>query len=417
LRTRASLLALAGALALLCSCSQRERSNPLDPQNPNSNGAPTGFNAVAGFLVVRLNWDPEPDLAIDGFMLYRRVAGDSLYRPHAGPLPKRSGTYLDTGVPNGSETRYRLYFITAGELSAVAAEDVATPGPVRGWAVDADGRLIQIAPDGRDIARVISGFGTPASLAVTPNYGTIWVSNGLDGVVWMFDPSTANAQAIRGLGTPFTIALDAVDESAWVCDVAGLVRHFDPSGLPGTPSSLLNLLEPSGIATSPVDGSLWVTERSGQRLRHYSSAGVPLGARPIPLPSRVAVDSASGDVWVTSLSTGWVWHFSPAMQVEDSVRLSGPIGIAVDPRRGTVWVADAVANQLVALNTSNGAVRSRFAAPGEPRDVSVDLARGEPWVAARVAGSVYRFSASGVRLSQVSGLGDVYELKLDPGTP
>ena len=46
-----------------------------------------------------------------------------------------------------------------------------------------------------------------------------------------------------------------------------------------------------------------------------------------------------------------------------------------------------------------------------------DVERGEPWVSARVAGTVYRFSAAGVRLSQVSGLGNVYEVKLDPGTP
>jgi hypothetical protein len=104
-------------MALLCSCSQRERANPLDPQNPNSNGAPTGFNAIAGYLAVRLNWDAEPDLAIDGFMLYRLLAGDSLYRPVAGLLSKRSSTFLDSGVPNGAETRYRLYFTTAGELS------------------------------------------------------------------------------------------------------------------------------------------------------------------------------------------------------------------------------------------------------------------------------------------------------------
>lgn len=417
MRRLASLLALAGALGLLASCSQRERANPLDPQNPNSGGAPTGFNAVAGYLTVRLNWDPRPDLAIDGFMLYRRSAGDSLFRALAGPLPTRSGTYLDTGVPNGAETRYRLYFMTSGELSATAAEDVAMPGPVRGWAVDANGRLLQLSADARDIAQSFPGFGSSASLAVSPNFGTIWLSDGLAGVVWQFDPGTSRAQAIRGLGTPFTIALDAVDESAWVCDVAGSVRHFAPTGLPGAPASLPLLLEPAGIATNPVDGSLWVAERSGQRLRHYARDGTPLGVRPIALPSRVAVDSVTGDAWVTSLSTGWVWHFAPNMQVEDSLRLSGPIGIAVDPRRGTVWVADAVGDQLVAIDTATGRVRGGYAAPGEPRDVSVDLARGEPWVSARIAGTVYRFSATGVRLSQVSGLGDVYEVKLDPGLP
>ena len=149
MRARVSLLALAGALALLCSCSQRERSNPLDPQNPNSNGAPTGFNAIAGFLAVRLNWDPEPDLAISGFMLHRLLAGDSLYRPVAGLLSKRSGTFLDTGVPNGVEARYRLYFITGSELSAVAAEDVAMPGPVRGSAAFAEWFTAQGPRDAR----------------------------------------------------------------------------------------------------------------------------------------------------------------------------------------------------------------------------------------------------------------------------
>src|SRR5262245_64982884 len=110
MRARVALLALAVTLAL-SGCSQRDRANPLDPQNPNSRGAPTGFNAIAGFLTVRLNWDARPDLDIDGFQVYRRAAGDSLYRPLSSQLPPRSSTLLDTGVPNGAETRYRLSFV------------------------------------------------------------------------------------------------------------------------------------------------------------------------------------------------------------------------------------------------------------------------------------------------------------------
>ena len=416
MRARAGLLALACALAL-AGCSQRERANPLDPQNPDSRGAPTGFNAIAGFLAVRLNWDPQPDLSIDGFVLFRLAAGDSLYRPISSLLPPRSSTFLDTGVPNHAETRYRIYFVVEGERAAAASEDVATPGPVRGWAVDADGRLLQISPDTRDVARTVRGFGSPASLAVTPNAGLVWVSDGFEGTLWRFDPTTLNSLPLRGLGTPFTLALDPVDESAWVCDLAGIVRHYDPSGLPGAPASLPLLLEPAGVATNPADRSVWVVERSGQRVRHFSRDGAPLGSRAISLPSRVAVDSLTGHAWVTSLSTGWVWHVTPSMQVLDSTQLQGPIGVTVDPRRRTVWVVDAAGDALVALDATNGARRGSFAAPGEPRDVSVDLASGEPWVAARVAHTVYRFSPAGVRLAQVGGLGDIYEVKLDPGTP
>ena len=73
--------------------------------------------------------------------------------------------------------------------------------------------------------------------------------------------------------------------------------------------------------------------------------------------------------------------------------------------------------RMTSSRVSGAALRGSFAAPGEPRDVSVDLSNGQPWVAARVAHTVYRFSPGGTRLAQVGGLGDVYEVKLDPGTP
>jgi sugar lactone lactonase YvrE len=418
MRRGTALLAVALLAGLAGSCSRRERLNPLDPGNPNSRGAPTGFNAVGGFAIIQLRWTPRPDLAIDGFQLLKLAPGDSLYRPLGGLQPPGSGSYLDGAVVSGLDHRYRLHFVTAGELSSRPAEDVAAPGIVRAWTVDADGgRLLELSPDGRDVRSSLGGLGFPASLGVTPGGGTVWVSDFLGGTVHQVDPRSIQGTPLQFFANPLTVAIDPFDRSAWICDVSGVVRHLLDSGSPGTPPSIGLLLEPYGVAVDPRGGEIWVAERSGSRLSRYARDGTPLGARALPLLSRVAVDSLTGDAWVTSLTTGWVWQVDRQFQVVDSVRLTSPIGIAVDPRRRTVWVADADADQLVAIDPATCSVRSRSAVRSEPRDVAIDLDRGEVWVAARLSGTVARFSAAGALLVQLGGLGDLYEVELDRGYP
>lgn len=415
MRRGAALLGLVLAL-LLASCSGRERANPLDAANPRSGGAPEGFNAVAGFVSVRIAWTARPDLAIDGFRLYRLAPFDSLYRPLGAVMPLTSSQYFDAAVSDGLDYRYRLHYVTQGATSGRYAEDVATPGRVRAWVVDAaGGRLIQLSPDARDVVTIRSGYGSPYSLAVTPDFGPLWVADYLGGDVRIHDPQNFTGPLVTGIPQPFTMALDPQDGSAWICDLAGSVRHVAPDGSPGIPSALTLLLQPSGIATDAFDGDVWVTELEGNRVRRYASDGVPFGARVLDSPSRVAVDSLTGDGWVTSFATGWVWRLSENLVVQDSLRLQGPIGLALDWRRRTAWVMDALANEIVALDMDTRTVRFRFGGLGEPRDAAVDLDRGECWIVGRTAGTVYRFSPTGVPLAQIGGLGNPHEVRLDRG--
>lgn len=415
MRRRLALLALV-ALAALASCSRRERLNPLDSANPQSGGAPTGFNALADFVSVHLVWDPRPDLPIDGFRLYRLAPLDSVYRPFGVLQPTTSFGAFDGTTTNGLEYRYRLYFVVDGQPSARYAEDVATPGPVRAWVGDVSGgRLLRLTPDARDVLVSQGGYGTPYSLAVTPDFGPVWVADYLSGRVRVDDPANFTGPVIAGVSQPFSMALDPLDASAWICDLSGSVRHYLPTGSPATPSALTLLEQPGGIATDAGNGDVWVTELSGNRLRRYARDGTPLGARALTAPSRVAVDSLTGRAWVTSLTSAWLWRVSPTLAVIDSFALQGPIGLALDWRRRTAWIADAAADQVVALDMDTRAVRFRLGALGEPRDVAVDLDRGEAWVVGRTAGRVYRFSPTGVLLGSVGGLGDPYEVRLDRG--
>ncbi len=415
MRRLAALLALV-LLACAPACSRRERLNPLDGANPESGGAPAGFNAIADFVSVRLVWQARPDLPIDGFRLYRLAPFDSVYRPLGTVFPRGSSTFFDGGTLDGAEFRYRLYYVVHGEQSARFAEDAAVPGRIRAWVGDAaGGRLLRLAPDARDILSARTGYGAPFSVAVTPDFGPVWVADQFAGTVRIVDPSDFTSRVLQGLGSPFTMALDPFDGSAWISDVSGKIHHYLSSGVPGAGNPIDLLEGPRGVATNANDGVLWVAETQGSRIRRYARDGTPLGARAIGLPSRVAVDSTNGQAWVTSFDTGWLWRLSPSLVVLDSLRLSGPIGIALDWRRRIAWVAEAPAGRLAAIDMDTRAVRFRIGPLAGPVDAAVDLERGEVWVVLRDGGRVSRYSTTGVLLGTVGGLGEPYEVRLDRG--
>ena len=418
MRAVAALLALA-LVFVAASCSHRERANPLDAANPNTGGVPQGFNAVADAAAVELSWVARPDLAIDGFQIFRLAPGDSLYRALSGVLPISLSQFIDATAQPGLEYHYRIHYVIGGEVAANWAEDVAMPGPLVPWVVDPDnGRLLRLSPDGRDVAVVRVGYGSVSALAVTPNHGLLWVADELSGTVDILDPNGLLGPRLRVAAHPAAIALDPGNGNAWVTDrnaSAGAVFHFLPSGSAALPASLLLLDDPVGIATDPGDASLWVTEFNGGRVRHYQSNGFPLGARPLLDPARVAVDSTTHEAWVTSIASGWVWRLSPALAVLDSFRLQSPVGVALDWRRRTAWICDVDGDALVAVNMDTRAERFRLGGIGNPWDAAVDLSSGDAWVVARGSSRAFRISATGKQLATVPGLGDPFQIRLDPG--
>ncbi|MCC6649775.1 MAG: hypothetical protein IT348_01345 [Candidatus Eisenbacteria bacterium] len=417
MRPLAALLTLALLAAAAGGCSQRERANPLDPVNPQTGGRPEGFNATSGFSVITIAWTPRPDLAVDGFQLYRLAPGDSLYRPLGDVRDTRSSGYVDSGVLNGLRYRYRLFYVVGGTPGSNAAEDEATAGPLRPYVADPGaGALVRLTPDGRDVTVRWTQFGDVQSLAMDAAAGTLWVSAWTSGVVAVFDPNSGQGTFSPGIQSPYTLAVDPVDHSAWICDLSGSVHHRAMDGGPGTPGQLTLLDDPIGIAVGP-DRSVWVCEGAGNRVRRYDNAGAPQATAFLSAsPSRVAVDGTTRVAWVTSLNGARLWRISENGTVVDSSgAFSGPIGLAIDRPHGRVWVADAAGNRVIALDINTLAVLRTVTGIGEPRSVAVDFATGQVWVVARGERSVIRLSNDGEVLDRTGGFSDPFEIALDPG--
>jgi len=70
---------------------------------------------------------------------------------------------------------------------------------------------------------------------------------------------------------------------------------------------------------------------------------------------------------------------------------------------------------LVAVNMDTRLERFRVVGLGNPWDVTVDFASGDAWVVARGSARAFRISATGKQLTSVPGLGDPFQIRLDPG--
>jgi DNA-binding beta-propeller fold protein YncE len=405
------------ALPLLAGCSERARLNPFDPANPATGGRPAGFEALADNQSVRLQWQPTPAPGLVGFQVFRLAPGETDYRPLTGVLPPTASSQADFGLLNGAEHCYRLYFVFADGLGGRPAEDLATPGPLRPWVADFQGRTVtRLSADGRHVVESFApaGGADPVAVDVNPADGRLWAV-GPDGDVLVYDPVTGRSTVIgSGLGTLVAVVVDRRDGSGWVADATnGNLFHFLPTGQPASPPELTGLQYPGSLALDRSNRSLWVVEQDGNRVRRYTADGALAATASVSKPLRVAVDSITHQAWVTSLLLGQVVRISPGGTPLDTLTAAaGPIGIAVDALRRRIWVADAAGNQVVAFSP-DGTVQFRIAGLSEAREIAVDGTTGEAWVTLTAAGAVARLSPAGRELLRVGGLAGPWGIVLD----
>ena len=404
-----ALLVLAGFVA---GCSDRPRLNPLDPANAVTGGAPQGFAALADDGFVLLSWAPPPAGVALGVRLFR-ATGATAEPESLVDLPFGVTQYFDTGLANGTDYRYRLAYVLQNGALSGAVSDIATPGTARPWVADfSAGTLERVTPDGRRIAETVGGrFETPVSLDVNAD-GRVWLCDLYGGRVWRVTPGLSTEE-VGNHQLPVAVAIDRKRARAWVTD-QGLnsLQGFDAMN-PGAPDVFThNLARPIDVAVDPADGSVWVCERTGDRVRHIGYAGEALGSAVMPQPSRVAVDTVTRRIWVSSLTARQVVAFTPSgVPVDTIAGLTGPVGIAIDSAAGSIWVADTDADRVIVFDRS-GHERFRVNNVYQPLEIAIDRASGEAWVVQPSAGQVSRIAANGQVLRQLRGFAQPYDIAL-----
>ena len=287
------------AVIQIFACADRQRLNPLDPQNPQTLGQPTGLSVVSWRDTVTLRWDQLALRDLNGFRIYRRLEGESRFSPIA-LAPPNTNSFRDLRVTFGLLHAYRIAAV-ATDFESLPSDSVQiTPGPAFSWVADENtGDLIMLSHDGLHEVLSTSAFGFPLRLQIDARRGYVWMLHrfgGEFGRVAMNGQRSLNSKRIYG---PWDLAIDQLDGSVWVSDslTNGLMK-FDSTGV--LIKSLESYKKLVALAVHPQTADLWALDRATLRVLIFSRTGELPRVAPAVLqrPTDIDIDAASGKIWI-----------------------------------------------------------------------------------------------------------------------
>ena len=405
---------LSAAVLFLFACADRQRLNPLDPENPNTLGQPTGLNVVSVHDTVTLRWNQLALRDLNGFRIYRRRAGESSFSPIALASSPAS-SFQEHNVTFGLLHSYRISAIATDFESARSDSVSITPGPTFSWVGDAGtGDLVLLSHDGQHEILRTAVFGQPQRLQIDAKRRRVWVIDrfgGEFGRVTLNGQRTLSSKRLFGV---WDLAVDKTDGSVWVADslTDGLMK-FDSAGV--LIKSLENYKKLVALAVHPQTSELWALDRATLRVLIFSPRVELRRTLTFVLqrPADIDIDGRTGKVWIADgprvlrldanggdeqlqtasfrqayrldadeISSGcWLIDYSTAIRGSDIIKLAAtgetlftskgfdlPERLAANPYDGSCLIADFGNGRIVRIS-AGGRVEAMYDRVFSPIDV------------------------------------------------
>jgi len=410
-------IGLALAVAFVLGCDGRDHTNPLDPENDQTNGHPDVLRAIADNAAVDLFWSAVPPNGFAAYELHRSEAG-SAFELVRTTTEVGDVTHRDEARTNGRSLRYRLDIVLGDGSRVALPEKEATPGSSAPWVLEnAPFGAVRVTPDGRTVRARSRTFGVFYDADVDPD-GGVFAADYFGEAVVRVNPAGERTHEFS-VPLPFRIAVDSARERVWVgswrSDADPVLYAFDFDGIeearfpasgeardllvdPSTGACYLALGRGGGVARAEVDGELAV----------FAAETMPM------LLARVGDEIVCADPFARALHA---FDLSTLVETaQDTLR----DGILAMTGRGTeLWTAEGV-GKLVRRTTGLALVETRGGV-GSPTAIAVDPENGALWLALPHEGRAVRIdretaSTRSVRLSEPFQV-IVGTLRADPRIP
>ena len=288
---------------LVSFCSDRQRTNPLDPRNPNSGGRIRQVGLVSRDDEVTVYWEALALEGITGYNVYRRGEGESVYEM-AAHIPHPGSEFVDSGRIYDQEISYRLSVQVDAYESPLSDSASITPGPYSWWVADYYGGVVaKLTYDGLHIiAEYLTGV-LPVSVVVDSVSEEAWVID-LSGSLVKFSEQHEEGEWIVELETPEYIDINGPQDRIWVSDSSGTqLVWLDGTGR--VIGRLKGYTEISGLSASGRNGGCWISDKGNGQLMLVSQEGVPVLCieNDLQTPGILSYDDGGEFVWVADGST------------------------------------------------------------------------------------------------------------------
>lgn len=372
---------------LLAGCSDRQRVNPLDPENPETGGRPTGLSVVSILDTIAVRWDALRLRDLSGFSLYRKRANESDFSPLAD-LGPRQNQFLDTAARYGVAHSYRLTARVNGFESPPSDIATVTPGPTLTWVADFDDRsIVKLSHDGQHAITRTLLFLPAFRITVDAQRGAVWA-------LLTDRPSLTSGELAR----------------------------FDLNGNPlGRSGDFTGIVD---FALDASDGSIWVADSLGEGLIRFDREGRQIAQRKnVPKLAALAYNKFTDELWALAAHSGQLLRIA-SQPVVDTLFITtqnfisgAPRAIDFNQNTGAAWIA--LGDSVICVDREGN---NRFKANASFRfasRVAVDQLTGVCWV---IDESLYffrdsrvlKFGVAGEMLFEVNGFDRPQALSVNP---
>ncbi len=412
------------AVLLIGGCTTRERSNPLDPRNTETQGGLAGFNAIAADRIVEFRWRV---LSVEGVLGYRVQR----WTPGGVPLDLGTTDYHpdaiageDSTVANDSTYVYRLIAHLASGDSAVSPPDTVTPGTRHIFVLEAGvPAFSRLTPDARDLLFQRVANESYLDMELDRKTGLLWLSAQGDGSVLRKAEDGATLGVVIPVGSPADLSVSSNRDIGWVVSIADAgVLSFGPNlDDPAIQRAIYSLGHPRVVEAGTADPSLWVGNEEGTvfRFRSQDLGQTNEWALGAGLIRALALDEAMGTAWAVTRAgaVGSLYYLDPRDSSATLVRsnLENVADIAVDPLSGDLWISErGVPDQgsgRLSLITRSGTTLA--AVPSiEPYGIDVDPVDRSCYVTDLRSNRVLQFDRSGSLLRASTLLQTPYAVRV-----
>lgn len=429
--------------ALLASlpvgCTERDRSNPLDPAHLEDGGALAGFNALAGDGQVELRWTRLTQEGVLGYRLQRwRPGGPPSYVGSLYPV-QLAGT-VDSSAVNGQSYLYRLIAYLASGDSVTSPVDTATAGARK--VVVLSGTLpgiLGLTPDGRDLLYAIQSDDAYEDIEADDARGVLWLSlsilDRVDRLTW----TGAFAGPSISIANPSDVSIYPLTGSGWVSSpssppsASGRVVSYR-SILTNVEGSSIPVPErPRVVEIGPVDEVVWIGTEQGTVFRYaLGTSGTPpghalLGEWPVGGEVRaIALDETTARAFVaTSSAPNGTADSLRIIDTADSsvatvaMSLVNVADLAFDPASRQLWISERGAPRAglgrLSRATDIGAILQSWA-PLEPFGIDLDR-EGTCWIADLRSQRVLAIASTGDILVWSTRMEAPYQVRVGEPSP
>ncbi|MBN1351477.1 hypothetical protein JXJ21_18820 [candidate division KSB1 bacterium] len=378
--------------------------NPIDPENPVTEGKPRGLHVISKMDTVILSWQAYSNKNLEQFDIYRSTSTDNSLNKIGSTSPTHT-IFYDNNVYYEIAYTYQVRAVTPSFESRLSDPITITPGPTYLWVVDSStGDLVKLTHDAQHQIFRCSFSGYADNLVVNPRDHTAWFLDIYSERIYGISGEGALSHRINNEGEVLDFQVFWSDSALWVsvttntgCELMKLTYGADVL------SKITRFRKVIDLSIDQTTKCCWLIDEGMQNIYKIDPEGnLLLSAELNHTPLYVAAFSGDGSCWTTDSSRVFFINSNRRFAIEEAEgNYDGIEGIDIDQNSGACWV---LTHRSVSKIDSSGKLLFTIDGFKYPQSISANAFDGSCVVADPYQDRAVIISADGAQVESIPNI-------------